>query len=76
MKKLILLLMTVSAGLSAADKLDDSPRTPERDDIMQIVEQVNNPMLEEIYRRRANHNNKLLHTFPIPQIKAKSVAQW
>ncbi len=76
MKKLILFLMTVSAGLSAADKLDNSPRTPERDDIMQIVEQVNNPMLEEIYRRRNNHNNKLLHTFPIPEIKAKSVAQW
>lgn len=54
----------------------NAPRTPERDDIMQIVEQTNNPLLEEIYRRRALHNEKLLHTYPIPEIKANSVAEW
>ena len=52
MKKILSLCMTSVAGLLTASDHADAPRTPERDDIMQIVEQVNNPMLEEIYRRR------------------------
>ena len=80
-KSLLLSTLGIGAALFGGgcrncNDLDNAPRTPERDDIMQIVEQSNNPLLEEIYRRRALHKNKLLHTYPIPEIKADSVAEW
>ena len=76
MKKILSLCMTSVAGLLTASDHADAPRTPERDDIMQIVEQVNNPMLEEIYRRREKNNNKLLFAHPVPEIKAANAAEW
>ena len=76
MKKIFSICMTSVAGLLTASDSADAPRTPERDDIMQIVEQVNNPILEEIYRRRAEQGEKLIATLPIPEIKAKNAAEW
>ena len=76
MKKIISLCLSSVSGFLAASDQADMPRTPERDDIMQIVEQVNNPMLEEIYRRREKSGNKLLFSHPLPEIKAKNAAEW
>ena len=76
MKKIISLCLSSVSGFLAASDRTDMPRTPERDDIMQIVEQVNNPMLEEIYRRREKNGNKLLYTHVVPEIKAKNATEW
>ena len=76
MKKLFSFCMVSGAILLTAANPADAPRTPERDDIMQIVEQVNNPILEEMYRRRAESGEKLLTMLPIPEIKAGNADEW
>ncbi len=77
MSRLRLLPLAFACAMTTCLAADpDAPRTPDHDEDSRLVEQCNNPLLEEIYRRRAANRGKPVFCHPLPEIRAASLPEW